>query len=177
MGSPHHRRRGADRRSGDEPAAGMASAGLHRGWVCWGDRNGALTCTALASRRLLAGIAITAWATGASLDRWRFDRGGFGSRDWPLGHQSAGRGRRASFRFANTVFRMGRDRDVGGIRRCAAGLFSRTFPPETAHMAPRPYCSRNNYGHRKRGPCHADRRNNGDGVENRAMCFGPRGDT
>ena len=54
--------------------------------------------------------------------------------------------------------------------------FRARFPSEAAHMAPRPYCPSNYYRHRERGPCHADRRNNGDGVKNRALCIGPRGD-
>jgi MFS family permease len=67
------------------------------------------------------------------------------------------------------------DRHVGDLRCGAFGCTPPAIGTATANVAHRPYSPRG--GHRRRGcgPRHADRRDDGDGVEGGPLRAGPRG--
>lgn len=173
MGCACHRHWRTGRRRGDEPAACLAPAGIYRGGVCRGCRDGAHARTALAGGRLFTGLVRPTRAAISPLGRRHPCRGACDPRGGALGHQPAGCGRRASFRIADAVFRLGRGRDVGGFRRRASGRVPRALAPAAPCMALRSHGACDNCRCWKCGPCDADRRDNGDGVENSARCTRP----
>ena len=77
--------------------------------------------SAFADCRIFAGTVGLSRTPRSSLDRRRAGRGGTDPCRRALDHQSAGHDRRADLHIADAVLALGRDGDVGDLRRRASG--------------------------------------------------------
>ena len=160
----------------DERSARMARSGLHPGRIRRDHRAGSRARSAFADCRISAGTVGLSRAACASLDRRRAGRRGDGPRRGPLDHQSAGHDRRASLHIADAVLPLRCDRHVGDLRRRAFGGTPPAIGTGAANVAHRSYGARGGHRRRQRGPCHADRGDDGDDVEGGSLRAGHRGD-